>query len=80
MSGWDLDPKLKEIGQFVQMFVDGGLEGFGLYLLTQVMGSQYEECQVFIAEMRQALRNKRLNHYYEVTLVYGRKPDNSVTA
>ncbi|KAK7398454.1 hypothetical protein QQX98_012162 [Neonectria punicea] len=75
MSAWGLDPKVKEIGQFVQMFVDGGLEGFGLYLLTQVMGWQYEECQVFIAQMRQALRNKKLNPYYEVTLVYGRKPE-----
>ncbi|KAL6401165.1 hypothetical protein AUP68_16891 [Ilyonectria robusta] len=66
MSAWCLEPKLKEIGQFVQMFVDGGLEGFGLYLLTQVMNWKYEECQVFIAEMRQALRNKKLNPYYEV--------------
>ncbi|PNP61702.1 hypothetical protein FNYG_13563 [Fusarium nygamai] len=75
MSAWGLDPKLKEIGQFVQTFVDGGLEGFGLYLLTQVMGWEYEECQVFIAEMRQALRNKKNNPYYEATLVYGRKPE-----
>ncbi|KAM5347362.1 hypothetical protein ACJ41O_010367 [Fusarium nematophilum] len=77
MSAWASDPKLKEIGSFVQMFVDGGLEGFGLYLLTQVMGWPYDECQVFIAEMRQALRNKKLNPYYEVTLVYGRKPEES---
>ncbi|RMJ07903.1 hypothetical protein BHE90_002261 [Fusarium euwallaceae] len=74
MSAWASDPKLKEIGSFVQMFVDGGLEGFGLFLLTQVMGWPYDRCQVFIAEMRQALRNKKLNPYYEVTLVYGRKP------
>ncbi|KAL5585898.1 hypothetical protein FOBRF1_015768 [Fusarium oxysporum] len=79
MSAWASDPKLKEIGSFVQMFVDGGLEGFGLYLLTQVMGWQYDKCQVFIAEMRQALRNKKLNPYYEVTLVYGRKPEEATT-
>ncbi|KAL2202620.1 S-adenosyl-L-methionine-dependent methyltransferase [Sarocladium strictum] len=80
MSGWPLDPKLKEIGQYVQLFVDGGLEGFGLFLLTQIMGWQYEECQVFIAEMRKALRDKSLNPYYEFTLVYGRKPKKSATA
>lgn len=66
MSGWPLDPKLKEIGLFVQMFVDSGLEGFALFLLTQVMGWKYEECQVLIAQMRQALRNKSLNPYYEM--------------
>ncbi|KAL8330774.1 hypothetical protein RB593_001644 [Gaeumannomyces tritici] len=80
MSGWPLDPKLKEIGQFVQMFVDSGLEGFGLFLLTQVIGWRHEECQVLIAQMRQALRNKSLNPYYEVTLVYGRKPESSANA
>ncbi|KAM0582830.1 hypothetical protein ACHAP6_008566 [Verticillium nonalfalfae] len=77
IGAWCLDPKLKEIGQFVQMFVEGGIEGFGLYLLTQVMGWKYEECQVLIAQMRKALRNKKLNAYYEVTLVYGRKPEDS---
>jgi hypothetical protein len=80
MSAWGLDPTLKEIGQFVHMFIDGGLEGFGLYLLTQVMDWKYDECQVFIAQMRQALRNRKLNPYYEVTLVYGRKPENSTAA
>ena len=77
MSSWPLDPKLKQIGQFVQMFVDGGLEGFALYLLTQVMNWQYEDCQLFIAEMRKALRNKKLNPYYEATLVYGQKPESA---
>ena len=66
MSAWASDPKLKEIGAYVQMFVDGGLEGFGLYLLTQVMEWRVEEAQVFIAEMRQAMRNKRLHPYYEL--------------
>ncbi|KEZ46102.1 hypothetical protein SAPIO_CDS0952 [Scedosporium apiospermum] len=80
MSPWCLDPKLKEVGQFVQMFIDGGIEGFSLYLLTQVVGWKYEECQVFIAKMRQALKNKKLNPYYELTLVYGRKPEDATAA
>ncbi|KAH6669701.1 putative SAM dependent methyltransferase [Plectosphaerella plurivora] len=66
MSAWASDSKLKEIGAYVQLFVDGGLEGFGLYLLTQVLKWSYEEAQVFIAEMRRALRNKRNHPYYEL--------------
>jgi hypothetical protein len=37
-----------------------------MFLLTKIMDWKYEECQVFIAEMRQALRNRSLNPYYEV--------------
>ncbi|PKS08428.1 hypothetical protein jhhlp_005139 [Lomentospora prolificans] len=66
IGDWCLDPKLKEIGQFVHAFIEGGIEGFAVYLLTQVMSWKYEEAQVFIARMRQAVRNKRLNPYYEV--------------
>ncbi|CAI4213956.1 unnamed protein product [Parascedosporium putredinis] len=75
IGAWSLDPKLKEVGHFVFAFVDGGIEGFGLYLLSQVMGWKYEECQLFIAQMRHAVKNKKHNLYYEMTLVYGRKPE-----
>lgn len=66
IGAWSLDPKLKEVGHFVFAFVDGGIEGFGLYLLSQVMGWKYEECQLFIAQMRQAVKNKKHNLYYEM--------------
>lgn len=80
ISGWPLDPKMKQIGQFVQMFVEGGIEGFSLFLLTQIMGWKYEEAQVLIAQMRRAVKDKSLNPYYEVTLVYGRKPKELTSA
>lgn len=63
---WALDPKMKEIGSFVSMFILEGLEGFGIRLLTEVMGWTFTEAQLFIAEMRRALNNKRLQPYYDL--------------
>lgn len=73
---WCRDPDLKQVGQFSFVFVDQSLEGFAIYLLTQVMGWEYEECLVFIAQMRDAIRNyKTLHPYWEINLVYGQKPE-----
>ncbi|SPO06363.1 related to methyltransferase [Cephalotrichum gorgonifer] len=80
INGWCRDKKLKEIGMFVHMFVDQSLEGFALFLLTKIMGWKYEECQVLVAQMRAAVKDTRLQPYYEVTLVYGQKPESSSTA
>ncbi|PKS11129.1 hypothetical protein jhhlp_002890 [Lomentospora prolificans] len=45
MGAWCRDRKLKG-GQFFISFVDQSLEGFALYLLTQVMRWNFEECRV----------------------------------
>lgn len=66
MKAWCRDPKLKEIGNFVHLFIESGLEGFALYLLTQVMGWKYEECQVFVAKMRRAVNDPKLHAYYNM--------------
>ena len=66
MNAWARDPKLKEIGKLVHNFIDNGLEGFALYLLTQVMEWKYEECVVFVAMMRKALNDPKLQPYYTV--------------
>lgn len=67
IGSWASDPKLKEIGDLVYLFVRQSIEGFALFLLTQVMGWKYEECHVLIAKMMNALKQyRRLHPYYEV--------------
>ncbi|CAI4217771.1 unnamed protein product [Parascedosporium putredinis] len=60
------DPTLKQIGFLVLHFVEEGLEGFSLLILTQVLGWRYEECQLLISQMQQALRDQRSHPYFEV--------------
>lgn len=66
-GSWASDPKLKEVGDLVYLFVRQSIEGFALYLLTQVMGWKYEECTVLIAKMMTAIKQyRRLHPYYEL--------------
>jgi hypothetical protein len=67
IGGWSSDPKLREVGELVYMFISQSVEGFALFLLTQVMGWKYEECQAMIAMMMRAIKNyRKFRPYYEV--------------
>uniref|UniRef100_A0A8H7NHH1 Methyltransferase type 11 domain-containing protein n=1 Tax=Bionectria ochroleuca TaxID=29856 RepID=A0A8H7NHH1_BIOOC len=46
IGGWPADKKWKEVGQFNRLALETGLEGFGLYMLTNTMGWEYEDVQV----------------------------------
>ncbi|TID16925.1 S-adenosyl-L-methionine-dependent methyltransferase [Venturia nashicola] len=74
MNGWSSDPMQKEIGRWNQLRLHDGIEGFMLRLLTRVLGWSYERSQVFLATMRNAVKDYRVHAYLEGTVVYGRKP------
>jgi len=64
LGTWPKDPKLKEIGMFNRASCEQGLEGFGIFLGTQVMGYSMEEMQVTFAKVREALANPTYHPYY----------------
>ncbi len=64
VGGWSSDPVYRQIGLFNLSFMDESLEGFALFLLREVMGWDYERVQVFVAEMRCAIRNAKIRPYY----------------
>lgn len=81
IGGWAADKKLKDVGMYTLLFLDQSLEGFALYMLKNIMGWEYAEIQVLVAQMRQGLKQwKKWQPYYEIKLVYGRKPEWSKTA
>jgi ubiquinone/menaquinone biosynthesis C-methylase UbiE len=65
-GGWAADKKWKEIGQYNLLITENSLEGYVLFLLTQVMGWEVSEVQVFLAKTRKALRDKSIHSYAEV--------------
>ncbi|KAK2871771.1 hypothetical protein FQN49_002853 [Arthroderma sp. PD_2] len=71
---WSRDPKLRELGRWNQVRLHGGVEGYMLRLLTVSLQWPYEEAQVFLAQMRAALRDYKTNAYLPGTIVYARKP------
>ncbi|KAL2675688.1 hypothetical protein Neosp_011878 [[Neocosmospora] mangrovei] len=74
-GAWSSDPRMKQIGAYNLAFMDESLEGFALFMLREIMGWEYDEVQIFVMEMRRAIRNTKIRPYYLMTNVYAQKPD-----
>ena len=64
IGAWSSDPQYKKIGLYNLAFMEESLEGFALFMLREIMGWEYTRVQVFLAEMRAALRNTKSRPYY----------------
>ena len=74
VNGWPADPRMKEIGRWNFLHCTQGAEGWGLFLLTNVMGWSVEAAQVFIAKFRNGLKERKVHAYFEVVQFSARKP------
>ncbi|THC90681.1 hypothetical protein EYZ11_009856 [Aspergillus tanneri] len=74
IGAWPKDPHLKELGRYNYLQWEEGIEGWTMMLLTKILGWQRIEVEVYLAQMRQGLRNRNIHAYQEITIVYGRKP------
>ncbi|EQK98866.1 hypothetical protein OCS_05417 [Ophiocordyceps sinensis CO18] len=73
-GGWSSDPMLKSVGIYNLAFLEESLEGFALFMLKEIMGWEYVEVQMFVLEMRRAIRNTKIRPFYVLTNVYAQKP------
>lgn len=63
VGGWPRDERLKEIGYCNQLQLLSGLDGFGTYVLTNVLGWELAEAEALLARVKGALRNKSHHGY-----------------
>lgn len=63
---WPKDKKFKELGMWVLEDLGGGLEGLSLALFTRVLGWSKEETEVFLAGVRQDMKNTRIHAYWNM--------------
>jgi len=63
LGGWPADKKWKEVGQFNRFSIETSLEGYSLYLLTNVMNWKYDEVQLWLTRVRAALKNREYHGY-----------------
>ncbi|KAH6887637.1 S-adenosyl-L-methionine-dependent methyltransferase [Thelonectria olida] len=75
VGDWAKDPKLAEVGKFVKLTLENDIEGYTLALWTHVLGWPQDEYQVFLMDLRKAIRNRKIHSYFKVRFVYGRKPE-----
>ncbi|KAJ4202469.1 hypothetical protein NW767_005838 [Fusarium falciforme] len=74
INPWPKDPRLKEIGEFGQLFGTQDTEGF-IVFVADMLGWSKEEVQVYIALVRRELRNTKNHAYFRLRSVWGRKPE-----
>ncbi|TKX23310.1 methyltransferase domain-containing protein 31 [Elsinoe australis] len=73
-NAWPKDPYMKELGRWNQVNILDGLEGFCLALLIRGLGWRKEEVDVFVAQVTNDIKDKRIHGYYPMPVAYGRKP------
>jgi len=74
VNGWPADPHMKELGRWNFLHITQGAEGWGLFLLTKVMGWTALEAQVFIAKFRNSLKERKVHAYLEVVVIHAHRP------
>ncbi|KAK0725557.1 S-adenosyl-L-methionine-dependent methyltransferase [Lasiosphaeris hirsuta] len=74
VNGWSENPKDKELGMYAQLAVEQDIEGYILYMWSQVMGWSAKEIQVFVAHFRSQLRDRSCHAYFSVRCVHAQKP------
>lgn len=79
IGGWPADPKLSEIGQYIQLTLENDIEGYTLFIWNNVMGWNMEEYQVFLMRLRKAFRDRKSHAYFTVRYVWGQKPETAQT-
>ena len=66
VGGWHADPTLRRLGLMNQVRLLENVEAYGLRILTQAGRWPVERAQVFLAEMRRAVREPEARAWQEV--------------
>ncbi|KAK3062945.1 hypothetical protein LTS18_003057, partial [Coniosporium uncinatum] len=71
---WPREPHLKRLGQWNEHNITSGMHGFTMAPFTRVLGWSEAEVEVFIAQVRKDVRDRNVHAYFQIPVVYGRKP------
>ncbi|KXJ89447.1 S-adenosyl-L-methionine-dependent methyltransferase [Microdochium bolleyi] len=71
---WSSDERLKKSGAYAYAALENDLEGYIVFVWTEVLRKSLDELRVFLAHFRKAIRAKGLNAYLPQRIVYAQKP------
>jgi SAM-dependent methyltransferase len=71
INQWPKDRKLKELGMWEMTNLLEGIEGFSVALFTKVLGWSRAELEVFLAQVRKDVQNRRIHAYWRLVGVIG---------
>ncbi|KAJ4217960.1 hypothetical protein NW759_008555 [Fusarium solani] len=70
-TGWPKDLKLKELGRYVNFYMDMSLGGFATYPMSQILGWSLEEITVLVGQMRAAINDQKNFPNGDMYVTYG---------
>lgn len=76
-SPWPKDPRLKELGRYHQVNVLESLGPYTYALYTRILGWERTQIEVFLAAVRNEIKDLSHHLYTRVWIIYGRKPTES---
>ncbi|KAK4442108.1 putative methylase [Podospora aff. communis PSN243] len=71
---WPADKRWKAVGAYNLAGSLQGLEGYGIYLGTEVLGWNLDDLKVLFARMRKDMTNKSIHAHYPAATAYAQKP------
>ncbi|CCE35186.1 uncharacterized protein CPUR_02117 [Claviceps purpurea 20.1] len=71
---WAKDPKLAEVGRAARAALENDVEGYTQMTWHNVLRRSADEYNVWLANLRKAIRNPKVHSYFMAHVVYGRKP------
>ncbi|KAI0095760.1 S-adenosyl-L-methionine-dependent methyltransferase [Nemania sp. FL0031] len=72
---WPQDQKMQQLGAFSRLAMEQDLDGYAMYLFTNALGWSEQQVTVFLARVRKEMRDLRIQAYFLIEVVYGRKPE-----
>ncbi|KAF5011811.1 hypothetical protein FDECE_2101 [Fusarium decemcellulare] len=73
IGGWPEDPKQKQIGQYLQASLEQDLEGYVLYMASQLLGWTKDEVSVYCDQFRREIRSGKHHAFFRQRVIWGRK-------
>ncbi|RJE16835.1 Methyltransferase, partial [Aspergillus sclerotialis] len=73
LNPWPKDRKLKELGRYYQLNMLECIEAYTLASFTRILGWDITEVNVFFADVRKELVDRKLHVYAKNYFVYGQK-------
>jgi len=74
LTGWAKDPRQREIGRYIQASLEQDIEGYVLYMASQLLGWSRQEVSVYCAQFRREIRSGKFHAFFRQRIIYGRKP------
>ncbi|KAI9788558.1 MAG: hypothetical protein M1816_006807 [Peltula sp. TS41687] len=63
---WARDPHLKDLGKMCELDLLDGLQGFSLALLHRGLGWTKDEIEVYLVNVRKAIRDRNVHAYLKM--------------